>query len=77
MDGNLKWKTKSVIKATQKNHDIWTNLLKAKNNEIQSDNKSRICRKRDEIINHIGGRYFMRHKLVLYAEILLKWKKQK
>ena len=51
-NGDLKRETETLIVAAQ-NQSLRTNLVKAKINNSQRDSLCRVCRKVDEIIDHI------------------------
>ena len=51
-----KTKTKSLLRAAQSNA-IRNNHVKAKIDKTQHDSKCRLCRDKDETINHIISQY--------------------
>ena len=52
--GNLKRETESLLIAAQ-NNTVRTNHIKARIDKTQQNSKRRLCRDRDETINHIIG----------------------
>ena len=49
--GNFKWETESLL-ITAQNNTLRTNYIKAKIDNMQQNSKSRLCRDKDEMVNH-------------------------
>ena len=73
-NGDLKRGTESLIAAAQ-NQSIGTNLVKAKIEKSQGHSLCRVCRKVDEIIDHIVSGVVNLHKKST-RESMITWEKQ-